>query len=299
MSSVSPASVELFEPAFLKKLEYLHIVSKKVLSGQFRAERASRKRGSGLEFADHRGYAAGDDFRHVDWKAYQRLGRLILRLYEEDQDLPIYVFVDASRSMADGAPTKLHYARQVAAALCFIGLSHLDKVTLVAYSSRIEQELTSQRGKRQIFKVFKFLSDLEPSGETDAREAFRAFCNQKRPRGVAVVISDFMDPVGFEASLNVLRYSRHDVFAVHVTRRTDAEPSLKGDVLLVDSETGGTVDVVVTPALLSRYREVYKRFCDELAAYCAKYDFGYVRTFTELPFEDVILQVFRQGRFLA
>jgi len=299
MPTAAGATEALLDPEFLKKLEYLHIVSKKILSGQFRAERTSRKRGSGLEFADHRGYSAGDDFRHIDWKAFQRLGRLLLRLYEEDQDLPIYVLIDASKSMADGTPTKLDYARQVAAALCFIGLSHLDKVTLVSYSNRIESELHSQRGKRQVFKLFRFLSEIQPAGETNAREAFRVFASQRHPRGVAVVISDFMDPAGFEAALNVLRFSQHDVFAVHVTRRTDASPDLKGDVRLVDAETGHGLDVAVTPQLLERYRAAYEAYCEEISRYCAKYRFGYVRTFTELPFEDVILQVFRQGRFLA
>src|SRR5262245_13678648 len=110
----------LFDGEFLKKLEYLHILSKRLFSGQFRADRRARKYGSGLEFADHRGYTPGDDFRHVDWKAYQRLDRLLLRLFQEEQDLPIYLMVDCSRSMAPGRPSKLQFSRQIAAALCYI-----------------------------------------------------------------------------------------------------------------------------------------------------------------------------------
>jgi len=94
----------LFDRDFLRKLEYLHIVSKRVFAGQFRAERRARKLGSGLEFADHRAYSPGDDFRHVDWTAYQRFEKLLLRLFEEEQDLPIYLFVDRSRSMSTGTP---------------------------------------------------------------------------------------------------------------------------------------------------------------------------------------------------
>ena len=100
------AEIAGFDEQFMRKLEYLALVSKR-FSGQFKAERRSRKLGSGLEFADYRGYVAGDDFRYLDWKTYLRLGRLLLRLYEEEEDLPIYIFVDTSQSMADGDPGKL------------------------------------------------------------------------------------------------------------------------------------------------------------------------------------------------
>ena len=288
----------LFDGEFLKKLEYLHIVSKRAFSGQFRAERRARTRGSGLEFADHRAYAPGDDFRRVDWRAYQRLDKLLLRLFEEEQDLPVYLFIDCSRSMWEGQPSKLTYARQVAAALCYIGLAHLDRVTLTPYTDRLGRELTS-RGKGQIFKVFKFLGQLESDGETNAKEAFETFCRSKRPRGIAVVISDFLDPNGFEAGLNLLRYAHHDIFAVHVVSRSDATPDLRGDVQLVDVETGATHDMSATPALLTAYETVFERFCENIASYCARYRLGYARTATEVPFEDVILQVFRQNRFLT
>ena len=114
-----------FENDFLKKLEYLHVVSKRALAGQNRADRLSPKRGRGLEFADHRPYAAGDDYRHIDWKAYKRLNRLLLRLFDEERDLSIYLMLDVSRSMAE--PAKFDMARRIAAALCYVGLAHLDR----------------------------------------------------------------------------------------------------------------------------------------------------------------------------
>ena len=105
-----------FDDDFLKKLEYLHVVSKRAFAGHNRADRLTAHRGRGIEFADHRPYTAGDDFRHIDWKAYKRLGRLLLRLFDEERDLPIYLMIDTSRSMAD--PGKFDMARRVAAALC-------------------------------------------------------------------------------------------------------------------------------------------------------------------------------------
>ena len=123
-----------FEDDFLKKLEYLHVVSKRAFAGQNRADRLTPKRGRGLEFADHRPYAPGDDFRHIDWKAYKRLNRLLLRLFDEERDLPIYLMLDASRSMAE--PAKFDMARRIAAALCYIGLAHLDRLTILPFGAR-------------------------------------------------------------------------------------------------------------------------------------------------------------------
>lgn len=288
-----------FDNEFLKKLEYLHILSKRVFAGQFRAERVARQRGSGLEFADHRAYARGDDFRHIDWRAYQRLDRLLLRMFEEEQDLPVYLFVDTSRSMADGTPPKLEYAARVAAALCYIGLAHLDRVAVLTWRDRLDAEAPPRRGKGQIFRVFDFLGGLEPDGRTDMAESLRAFCARRRQKGVSVVISDFLDPSGHEAGLNALRYYQHDVFIVHVTSRADAEPPLAGDLRLVDAETGEARDVELTPGLVAAYRRAYEAHVESLERYCVRYDIGYVRTDIAEPFEDVILRVFRQGRFLS
>jgi uncharacterized protein (DUF58 family) len=292
------ATYALFDERFLRKLEHLNFISRRLLPGELMADRKSRKRGSGLEFADHRSYVAGDDFRHLDWKAYLRLNRLMLRLFEEEQDLPIYVFVDSSQSMDFGAPSKLDYARRVAAALCYIGLANLDRVHVVSFACGIAGELLSLRGKQQIFNVFRFLSDIAPGGETNGKSAFLSWCSESKRRGLAVVISDFFDSNGFEGGLDVLRHFRHDVLAIHVASTDEATPQLKGDLTLVDAEERIRQDVTVTPGLLSGYRAEFERHCKAVESYCGRYELGYVRTLTDFPFEDLILKIFRQGRFL-
>jgi uncharacterized protein (DUF58 family) len=288
----------LFDDEFRKKLEYLSIISKRVFAGHFRAERRATRRGTGVEFADYRQYVPGDDFRHLDWKAYLRLNKLILRLFEEEEDLPIYFFIDASQSMTYGNPVKLDYARRVAAALAYIGLANLDRAYMTAYAEKIRAELPPQRGKGRIFKVFRFLEELIPGGETNARESFKTYCTEARRRGLAVVISDFMDPAGFQTGLDILRHFRHDIFVIHVASHEEIEPVLKGELVLVDSESNVSREITVTPSLLTDYRTEFKHFCDEFEEYCSKYQLGYIRTVTDYPFEDLVLKVFRQGRFL-
>ena len=286
-----------FEDDFLKKLEYLHVVSRRAFAGQNRADRLARKRGRGLEFADHRQYTPGDDFRHIDWKAYKRLNRLLLRLFDEEQDLPIYLFVDASRSMQ--RPEKFDQARRIAAALCYIGLAHLDRVTILPFGKSLGDETLPGRGKGRIFRVFEYLERLQPEGETDLKGAFTEFGSRSRQQGLAVVISDFLDPAGFEPGLKLLASMGHDIFVVHVAAGADRDPGALGEIRFVDAETGELRDIEVTPGLVRAYAAAWQTHAEELEHFCGRFNLGYVRADAEAPFDDIILKTFRKGRFLA
>jgi uncharacterized protein (DUF58 family) len=240
----------------------------------------------------------GDDFRYLDWKAYLRLNKLILKLFEEEEDLPIYFFIDTSQSMNYGQPLKLDYARRVAAALCYIGLANLDRVNVISFADGIKAELAPQRGKGRIFKIFRFLTEMAPSGETDSKESFKSYCAGRRRRGLAVVISDFFDKHGFQEALDVLRHFRHDIFLIHIASHEEVNPPLTGDLVLVDSESQASREITITPSLLAAYRVEFARYCEAIENYCGRYQLGYVRTTTDFPFEELVLNVFRQGRFL-
>ena len=288
-----------FDDQFLKKLEYLHVVSKRAFAGHNRADRLTPTRGRGLEFADHRPYTPGDDFRHIDWKAYKRVNRLLLRLFDEERDLPIYLMLDVSRSMAE--PAKFDMARRIAAALCYIGLVHLDKLTILPFDRGLGHETGAGRGKGRIFRVFEQLERMEAGGQTDLRQAIKEFAARSRQLGLTVVISDFLDPNldGIEAGLKILRTLGHDVFAIQVASLRDRDPGLFGDVRFLDVETGELREVDVTPRLAAAYVQAWEAHAAELAHFCGRYDIGYVRADAEQPFEDVVLKAFRQGRFLA
>jgi uncharacterized protein (DUF58 family) len=286
-----------FENDFLKKLEYLHVVSKQAFAGQNRADRLTPKRGQGIEFADHRPYTVGDDFRHIDWKAYKRLGRLLLRLFDEERDLPIYLMLDVSRSMAE--PAKFDMARRLAAALCYIGLVHLDRLTILPFGRGLGDESSPGRGKGRIFRVFEMLERLEAAGPTDLRESFKDFASRPRQRGLTVIISDFLDPGGFEPGLKILRTIGHDVFVIHIASQRDRDPGAFGDVRFVDVETGDLREIEVTPRLATAYAAAWDAHASDLAQFCGRYNIGYVRADAERPFEEIILKAFRQGRFLA
>jgi len=288
----------LFDDRFLKTLEHLHMVSRKIFAGNLRAERRTRKVGSGIEFADHRTYARGDDFRYIDWNLYGRLDKLLLRLFEEEEDLHIYILVDVSDSMAIGTPPKLHYAMQVGAALTYVGLANLDRVCIIPFGDRLTARLPPSRGKNRIFRVFQFLRDCDIGGKTEIAECMKDFVAQNKRRGLAVVISDFYDPQGFEQGINTLRYHKFEPFVLQVYDKREAEPNLMGDLALVDCETGDTKEVTISRSLLEAYQREHEKYCKELEDYCTKYAMPFFRTHTSIPFEELVLKIFRSGGFL-
>ena len=289
----------LFDEKFLKTVEHLHMVSRKVFAGSLQADRRTRKIGSGIEFADHRTYSRGDDFRYIDWNLYGRLDKLLLRLFEEEEDLYIYILVDCSDSMGIGSPApKMHYAMQVAAALTYVGLANLDRVAIIPFSDRLLGRLPPTRGKNRIFRVFEFLRDCDIGGQTLLAECMKQFVTQNKRRGLAVVISDFYDPVGFEAGLNTLRYNNFEPFGLQVYDPREAAPNLHGDLALVDCETGDVREVTVSRAILEAYKVEHEKYCKELEDYCTKRAMPFFRTHTGIAFDELVLKIFRSGGFL-
>lgn len=288
-----------FDSEFLKKLEYLYIVSKKIFAGRIKAERRSTRRGVSVEFADYRNYTPGDDFRYIDWNAFARLDELLLKLYEEREDLHIYFLVDVSQSMTYGELPKLIYAKRVAAALAYIGLSNLDRIGITAFNTTDMNRLPTERGKGKIFTVLNFLDQINGSGETDLELAFQTFVHQTKRRGLVVLISDLFDPKGFTAGLNMLKFQKHDLFVIHIIDEKEAEPTLLGDYHLIDVETDELRPVTINENHIKRYQALFQKYCDDLDRYCRQREISLVRTMTKAPFEELILRIFRMGGFVS
>ncbi len=293
-----PEISTLFDQEFLKKLEYLKLVANRMLPGQLRGEHRARKKGTGIEFSDYRPYVSGDDTKDVDWKAYLRLDKLILRIFDEEADLPIYLFVDSSLSMNFGSPSKFDYARKVAAALGFIGLINLDRVSVVGYSNGVSEQISAKRGRNQIFRIFQFLDRMKPTGETCLEKTFKTFFGTKKRRGLVVVASDFMDPAGYEPAFDFIRLFRHDVFNVHVLSPEELRPEFPDEAMLVDSESGASERLRMSPNLASAYEAEMAKLRSGIEDYCSRYGWGYVQAETPVPFEDLVIEIFKQDRFI-
>jgi uncharacterized protein (DUF58 family) len=284
----------LFPPDFLTRLEYLSIMSKRVFRGQLMAQRRTTQTGSGIEFSEHREYTSGDDLRYMDWNIYARHGDLLLKRFQEEQDLHVYLMLDGSRSMAFGQPSKFDLARQVAAALAYVALADLDRIGIVVCADGMVQEFPVTRGKDRILSVMQFLERLETTGsDTNLTQSVQEFLHRNPRPGLAVVLSDLFDPRGFQSALDLLRFRRFELHVIQLYAPAEANPGLLGDAELVDMETGVSRRVTVTERNLENYRQLFLQHQQSVRDYCRRHNAGCQQSSTEIRFDELILSMMR------
>jgi len=283
-----------FDTEFLKKLERLRLIAKRLSWAGAKGEHSASRKGFSLEFADYRRYQKGDDLRYVDWNVYRRLERLLLKVFTAEEEMNVYLLVDTSRSMGEGAPPKIHYAKKVAAALGYVGLKNLDRVGGGSFSSVLHAPLTLGRGRKQILSLFDFLSKLSCGGETDLRAAIHTFANLFPHPGLVVIVSDLFDPAGWRAGLEELATKKYQLLVIHIVDEQEVTPRLAGDILLSDVESGRERRFFLDGDLLRRYREELGSYFGEIEALCASRRIDYLRTATAVPFDEFVLKTLRQ-----
>jgi uncharacterized protein (DUF58 family) len=288
------AAPPLLDPEFLHKLEQLELVSRKIFVGRMKGERKSKRRGSSVEFADHRNYSVGDDLRHIDWNVYGRLDKLFLKLFLEEEDLHFYTLLDTSLSMDFGDPTKLQYGKQIAAALAFIGLVNHDRVVLDTFSSQLDAGLPSIRGRSQMYRVVQYFDRLQASGSSNLTAAAKAFAVKHSGKGIVVVVSDFLDKRGYEEALRYLLARNMDIYVIHVLSKEEVEPEIVGDLRLVDAEDDDVAEITISAPLLKRYKETLNAFVGGLKEWCTKRGITYIFTTNQNPFDKLVLNYLRE-----
>lgn len=256
---------ELFDPEFLSALAPWSFAVRRVSPAGRHGARLSPDRGGGIEFKDYRPYTPGDDLRTLDWNLYQRLGKAFVRLCEQEENLPVHLLPDLSGSMfhADAGPPPIVAALRCTLALAAIGLNHHDSVGLHPFGEQLQTVFRAKSGHTQIMSVARHLArlaDTPPRQHTNLTAALHRFSGLGLRRGLLVVISDCFDPGGISALRRAFQSVRHRVLIVQLTRPTDAEPALSGEVNLVDCETGAQTRLTITTSALDRYRAAYADF---------------------------------------
>jgi uncharacterized protein (DUF58 family) len=287
-----------FSPEFLAQLERLSLLSRRAFRGSVKGERRSPRRGHSVEFADYRAYGHGDDLRYVDWNVYGRLDRLHVKLFVDEEDLCLHLLVDASASMRFGTPSKLEYAVRAAAALGFVGLVNHERVGVGILRERASEGWPPARGRNQVVGLLDFLRHVEPAGPTRLNEALGDYAARAREPGLAVVISDLLDPRGFEAGFRRLLERRYDVHVVHLLDPSEMNPELAGDLRLQDAETGEVRDITVDGETMRAYRERLSQFLQRAEGFCRAHEIGYHRVITDTPVEEFVVAQLR-GRVVA
>lgn len=290
---------DIFDRQFLSNLQRLSIAVKRPFKGALKGEKRSPKRGTSIEFADYREYVPGDDFRYIDWVLYGRLDRLYLRLFEEEEDLFLYILLDESLSMSFGYPSKFETGQRLAAALAYIALTSLNRVQVCTFSHRLTHRFGPKRGKSSIYPLFDFLAAREPMGPSDLGRSLREFNVTTRRKGVLVVISDFLFQEGYKDALAPIVGRGFDIGCLQVMDTAEVDPGMEGDLLLLDSETGEQREVTMSPAAVRRYRERVSAHNADLRDWCFRHRANYTLVTTDMDFRDVVMRYLRLQGFLT
>jgi uncharacterized protein (DUF58 family) len=288
----------VFDDEFLRKLERLELLARKMFRGLLRGEHATPRRGRGLEFSDFRHYRPGDDFRHIDWNIYSRLDQLFLKLHASEEDLTLHLVVDASASMGFGEPSKFDQARRLAAALACIALHNLDRVGVSAFAANLGASLPPVKARHHMARLLAFLGDLPCTGESRFGTALREFAARTRSPGLAILISDLLGGEDVEDGIEALLYSGHEVTVIQLLAEAEIDPPLDGALRLVDAETGRELEVTVDRDLRRLYRLQLDRRLQRIESFCRRRGVEYLRASTAIAFEDVVLKYLRQGTHL-
>jgi len=292
---------EFFDEEFLERLQRLHLIAKRLTARGTRGTRRSRRLGDGLEFADHRSYAPGDDVRFVDWPYYARMEKLLLRLFHERSEADVVILLDVSASMAPGgAMEKFNYARRAAAALAFVAMGGLERVIVQPFADEPGERLRTGRNRGQILEVLDFLAALQPAGRTELRHCVERLARKSDAAATVLLLSDLLD-CGEELSdsLAVLRAGGDEVTILHVYSPLDAAPELAGPILLQQAETDETLALDLTEELCRSYRERWQEFCAGLERTALSRGTTYVAAASDVPFEQLVLHALRRAGVLT
>jgi uncharacterized protein (DUF58 family) len=285
---MSTTSLPLLSPQLLAQLERLELVTRKIFRGRMKGERRSRRKGQSVEFADFRNYVPGDDLRFIDWNLFARLDRLFLKLFLEEEDLHFYCLIDASRSMSFGEPSKLQFAKQLAAALGFIGLCRADRVKLEALGSSRTQPGPALRGRGSMWRMLEYLDKIEPDGSTSLVDGIKDFALCNSGKGIVVLLSDLMDKQGYESALRFLLAREMDIYVIHILAPEEIDPEVQGDLKLVDCEDGDIAEITVSRPLMERYKRTLAAFIESAREFCTRRGMSYLMSSTATPVDQIV-----------
>ena len=278
-------------------LEGLRLTPRRSFSGRVRGERISKKKGISIEFADYRDYGEGDDLRHLDWNILARLEMPVIKTYQDEEDLAVYLLVDASASMDFGDPPKTEAALRIACALGYVALCSLDAVFPRAVGRR-EAPVPALRSRASFAKLAAWACGVEADAEKGLAEGLRAFAASGTRPGVALIVSDGLDPDVFGA-LRVVAGRGHEIGFIQVLSELDIDPDIEGDLRLIDAEQGPPVEVTAGGTVLKLYKSRLEEHCAKLASECLRLGGRYAKTTASDSLESLLVHKLKREGWVA
>jgi len=289
----------ILDREFLEKLERLALRWQKSFEGLVGGHNQSRFAGAGQEFLDHRNFHHGDDLRAVNWRAYLRLEKLFLKMFQVEPRVPVRMLVDISESMKGDAGEKLHYARRLAGALCYVGMVRLDSIEIHGFSNKLGRRFLCTGGRHRFGPVLDCLGSMEPGGQTDFFAVMREFISSYSQCGLTIVISDFLDDQGCQRPLQYLADFGHELLLLQIWSEADRTPPWDGELELEDSETGGQMKVQFDDSARVRYTKAFDEYADSIERLALRAAGRYVGVSTAQPVEEVLFGPLVRARGVA
>lgn len=278
----------IIDSGLLEKLERLTIHWQKSLPGLVGGHNTSRFSGAGQEFLDHRHFHQGDDLRAINWRAFLRLDKLFLKMFQLEPRIPVRLLLDTSKSMSAAGDAKYDYARKLAAALCYVGLVRLDTICIQPFSDRLTDSFVASGGRHRFQPALNYISALPSAGKTNFLECARQFVSNFPQRGLTIVISDFLDDADCEKPLQYLADFGHELMLVQVWSKEDREPPWEGELELEDSETGERVELSFDADARIQYRTGFDEYAQGLRHVALRNGGRYVGLPIDVPVEEAI-----------
>ncbi|HXH60181.1 MAG TPA: DUF58 domain-containing protein [Fimbriimonadaceae bacterium] len=284
-------------PSEFRILEGLRLNPRKSFSGRVRGERLTRKKGVSIDFDDYREYSDGDDLRHLDWNVLARLEHAVVKTYRDEEDLAVHLLVDTSASMSFGEPSKLDYAVRLACAIGYVALAGGDAVYARTLGAR-SRPMAAMRGRGSYPRLARWADDLKPEGEFALAREIRSFAISGARPGLAVIVSDGMDPEVFNA-VRVLGGRGHEVTFLQVLSEVELRPDLEGDLRLLDVEDKSSVEVTANSMTMREYAQRLEAHNQRLVEECTRMGGRCSLVEVGTPLDKVVRDVLRRGGWVA
>lgn len=278
---------------FFSRLETCALNLKRELSGFFGGKHPAKTYGQTVEFADYREYMLGDDIRRIDWNLFSRFEKYFLKLFTDERQMHTQIYLDCSASMGKISQQKAAYATAFAAALGFLSVHNMDKLSYrMLHGTKAEDPFGLIVGKTPFFRAVSQFDDLKFEDDADLEKSIVG-SEVSQANGLSVIISDFFTESNWKKAVDYLSYKKRQVLLVQIMTPEEKDPAYSGRVNLIDSEAADALDernmkMRITRGMQQAYEEALKDYTEDMSSFCASRGAGFISVSTDKPIEKAI-----------